>query len=96
MAENIITVEEWLQELRRVSEVKGDGNDALTVREMSSLTGKHVSWVREQVRKGLQDGSIVPTKKPFVGINGYTVPVPAYRIVGKKKKGMSHGAIKQG
>ena len=89
-----ITVEEWLQELRIVSE--GNGEGALTVREMSELTGRCVGWTREKVRKGLQDGSIVRTHKQYVGIQGFTIRVPAYRIVGKKKKGMSHGAIKQG
>ena len=96
MAEQTITVEEWLQELKRVSEVGGSKNDVFTVREIAELLGRPIPWTREQIRSGLRNGSMVLTKKTIVGISDCPISVPAYRIVGKKKKGISHGAVKQG
>lgn len=74
------TIDELLAALTEAQEATSDGG-AYTVRELAAmLPGRSQTYIRDQLRKGIEAGTIEATRVIISRIDGQRVPVAAYRL----------------
>ena len=79
----IITFEEYLAEMERVS---GDDNESKTTVELSEMWGCTPEKARKFLRRGIAEGRIVATRKTMINLAGVLVPVPSFRLIPLPRK----------
>lgn len=75
-----MTAAELIEALRAAQTIPGEG-EGITVQEMAREAGIHVDAVRELLRPMVMAGTVRPTKKRALAMDGAWRMVPSYVLV---------------
>ncbi len=81
-----VSVSDVLEALRTYSE-RPEGGEGARVEELCRLSGHSANTVRRNLARGIEEGTIVASKRVIKRLGGGTTTVNAYKYVAPPKKG---------
>lgn len=72
-----IKVNEWLEELERLSQRSDDGQ---TAEELSKSIGRSTKWVRSMLLEAKRNGWLRVGERTIKSLTGRTIRVPVYSV----------------